>query len=66
MSAVRAAAEAAELAMNAVEAAVAHYVEARDYARLKDMAEASSFAGQVRARQRVSRGNPKVVRQAPA
>ena len=47
MAAVRAAAEAAELSMNAVEAAVQQYVEARDYGRLKDMAEASAVAGQV-------------------
>ncbi len=47
MAAVRAAAEAAEMSLNAVESSVQTYVEQRDYMRLKDMAEASAVAGQV-------------------
>lgn len=47
MAAVRAATDSASLALQAVEASVQHFVETRDYMRLKDMAEASAVAGQV-------------------
>ena len=40
--------EGAQLALEAVEASVQHFVAVRDYSRLKDMAEASAVAGQVR------------------
>lgn len=39
--------EGAQLALEAVEASVQHFVAVRDYSRLKDMAEASAVAGQV-------------------
>ena len=48
MAAVRAAGESAGLALQSVEASVQLFVETRDYMRLKDMAEASAVAGQVR------------------
>ena len=44
--------EGAQLALEAVEASVQHFVAVRDYSRLKDMAEASAVAGQVRFRYR--------------
>ncbi len=47
VAAVRAATDSASLALQAVETSVQHYVETRDYMRLKDMAEASAVAGQV-------------------
>ena len=47
MAAVRAASDSASLALQSVEASVQHFVEIRDYMRLKDMAEASAVAGQV-------------------
>ncbi len=47
ITAVRAATDSANLALQAVETSVQHYVETRDYMRLKDMAEASAVAGQV-------------------
>lgn len=47
IAAVRAATDSASLALQAVETSVQHYVETRDYMRLKDMAEASAVAGQV-------------------
>jgi hypothetical protein len=40
--------EGLQLALEAVEASVQHLVAVRDYSRLKDMAEASAVAGQVR------------------
>ncbi|KAK9904021.1 hypothetical protein WJX75_002693 [Coccomyxa subellipsoidea] len=46
MAAVRAASDSASLALQSVEASVQHFVEIRDYMRLKDMAEASAVAGQ--------------------
>ncbi len=45
--AARAVSEGAQLALEAVEASVQHFVAVRDYTRLKDMAEASAVAGQV-------------------
>ena len=49
--AARAASEGTQLALEAVEASVQHFVAVRDYSRLKDMAEASAVAGQVHALQ---------------
>ena len=49
--AARAASEGTQLALEAVEASVQHFVAVRDYSRLKDMAEASAVAGQARATQ---------------